>query len=223
MNTGSTPRPYHSQMRSVSARESTRTIVPCWPARSSCQNETRRVGRQVRHATAGAWVSRKVSRTWRRSSSNRADDFTSLSKRGRGRPVRMSALMRPGCAAHHQHAVAEIDRLLDAVGDEQHGRLVLRSRFSAVRPAASRGSARRPRRTARPSGESSGPSRRRGRAPCAAACRRKSRAGNASRSPSRPTRSMWVWLMARRLARGTPRISRPNSTLPITVRHGSRP
>ena len=70
----------------------------------------------------------------------------------------MSALMRPGRARHHEHAVAEIDRLLDAVGDEQHRGLVRRSRSPAARPAASRASARRGRRTARPSAGSSGPS-----------------------------------------------------------------
>ena len=53
--------------------------------------------------------------------------------------------------AHHRDAIGEIDRFVDLMGDEQHRLSRLRSRSSAARPACTRASARRARRTARPS------------------------------------------------------------------------
>ena len=78
-------------------------------------------------------------------------------------------------ALHDGDAVADLERLVEVVADEDDGLLQLASAARAARPAACRGSADRAPRTARPSAGCRRRWRRRGRGRRAAACRRTAR------------------------------------------------
>ena len=56
-----------------------------------------------------------------------------------------------GMRRHHQHAVGQVDRFRDVVGDEHDGRRGCAPRSPAIHHAGARGSSHRARRTARPS------------------------------------------------------------------------
>ena len=104
---------------------------------------------------------------------------------------------RPG--GEDDDAGAEEDRLRDAVGDEQDRLAGLPSRCAAARGSSSRASARRARRTARPSAPAWGRGPARARSPRAAACRPRARRGACPRRPrGRPARA------GRAPARGSP-------------------
>ena len=79
-------------------------------------------------------------------------------------------------ALHDGDVVADLQRLVEIVADEDDGLLQLAAAGRAARPAACRGSAGRAPRTARPSAGCRRRWRRRGRGRRAAACRRKARA-----------------------------------------------
>ena len=91
--------------------------------------------------------------------------------------------------AHDHDAVGDQHRLVEIVGDEQDGLAGARHESAAARPASSRGSARRARRTARPSAAPWDRWRARGRCRRAAACRRTIGAGGDRVEAPRPTRS----------------------------------
>ena len=91
--------------------------------------------------------------------------------RGRGRLTEtVRSRIRPGCG-QADHAIAEIDRLVEVMGHEDHGarRWPPPASTSSCNPAASSHPARR---TARPSAASSAPAPGSGRSAGAAACRR---------------------------------------------------
>ena len=77
-----------------------------------------------------------------------------------------------GMRRQQQDAVADLDRFRDRMGDEQHGEFGLAPRAAAVRPGRCAASARRARRTARPSAGYPAPSPCRARSRRAASCRR---------------------------------------------------
>ena len=94
-----------------------------------------------------------------------------------------------GAVLHHHHAVGEQHRLVEIVGDEQDGLAGARVDVDQFALHAPRASARRARRTARPSAGLSDRSRARARCRRAAACRRKADTGGGCRNPSgRPAR-----------------------------------
>ena len=134
----------------------------------------------------------------------------SAATRGRGRLTLQLADDAAGPRRHHDHAVAEEHRLVDRVGDQHHGLAGWRARCAAARRSSSRGSARRARRTARPSAGASDRATARGRWRRAAACRRTARTDTCSRSPA-----------IRRCEAGrAPAVSRPPMLCPPT-RSGS--
>ena len=98
----------------------------------------------------------------------------------------------PRARRHHDHAVGEQHRLVDAVGDEQHGLSPVAARASRGRSASARGSARRARRTARPSAAAADRGSARARWRRAGACRRTARAAG-----GRGTRRGRPWRGAR--------------------------
>ena len=96
-----------------------------------------------------------------------------------------------GPRRHHQHLVGEVDRLGQAVRDE-HDRLAAWStRCAAARGPWSCASARRGRRTARPSAAPADPAPGRARSRRAASCRPTARADSARRSPRDRPGSAW--------------------------------
>ena len=93
-------------------------------------------------------------------------------------------------ALEHDHPMAEQHRFLDRVGDEDHRGRPLAPKCAAARIAGSRGSARRPRRTARPSAARSARPRARAPGRSAAACRRTSDRDRRFSKPPSPTSVM---------------------------------
>ncbi len=85
--------------------------------------------------------------------------------------------------AHDDDARGEVDRLLDRMRDQHHGLAFRCEHLRAAGPASRCASARRARRTARPSAGTAGEPRRRARAPGAGACR--PRASSATRPRNR--------------------------------------
>ena len=81
--------------------------------------ETMSTGRRARHAHCGP--SRCLNRRCRYSRNRGSSRVVSWS-RGRGRSMSTISATRPGLAFKRHHAVAEVDRLFEIVGDEQHGR-----------------------------------------------------------------------------------------------------
>ena len=122
--------------------------------------------------------------------SRRTPGVEKISKvRGRWISIVMSSLIRPGRAVITSTRSERIDRLVDVVGDEQHGQPVLAPRPGQQLLHAAGGSARRARRTARPSAASRAGRRAPGRSRRAASCRPRAGSDRRRRSRSRPTRS----------------------------------
>src|SRR6516225_4987672 len=109
------PRPYHSQSASVPATEMARSAKPRWETCRLCRSQLMRVScgeRRLRLPERGAHQSLDLGVAGRRF-------HLALGARTRqlGRDIGDDP---PRPCAHHHHAVAEIDRLLDAMRDEQH-------------------------------------------------------------------------------------------------------
>ena len=142
--------------------------------------------------------------------------------RTRARQVDMDFLDHlAGARAHHQDAVRQTDRLLDAVRDEQHRGPAAQPQRFQVRPHLQARQAHRARRTARPSAAATD------RAPAcesatrAAACRRRAGADTcASRASSRSCANS-SFARASILFRGNPRMSACSVTLSNAVRNSS--
>ena len=84
-----------------------------------------------------------------------------------------SPMRADGPVGHHHDAVGQQHRLVDVVGDHQHGVAELADGSPSPSPADARASARRARRTARRAAAPSAPSPARGRGRRAASCRRR--------------------------------------------------
>ena len=79
------------------------------PASSPCGHRPADTGdRNAFCDEINAWISFRVSR-------NRAELRVSVCERGRGRPTSTDPMTRPGCGAEDEHAVGEVDGLVDVV------------------------------------------------------------------------------------------------------------
>ena len=136
-------------------------------------------------------------RPWRRTSSLSRSVIVAASVGDLGRveaprPLDVDGVLLDdpaGPAREQDDAVAEAHRLAHVVGHEDHASGRSRARAARARRAGRRGSWRRARRTARPSGARRRPARARARARRAGACRRRARAGACSPKPPRCTSS----------------------------------
>ncbi len=113
----------------------------------------------------------------RNSGCSRVVELVARAGQGHVEHGRDPARMRP----QRHHAVAEVDRLLQVVGDEQDRHAGGGDQARAPRPARTAGSWRPGRRTARPSAAATAPGRGSGQSAAAAACRRTGRRGSARR------------------------------------------
>ena len=141
------------------------------------------------------------------------------SSRGRGSGTSTISCTRP--CVHHHDAVGDQHRLVEIVGDEQDGLLGAGVDFQQFGLHRSRASARRARRTARPSAALSDRWRARGRCRRAAACRRRADSGRRFCESLRPTRSRYFLAVSRSGSPRMPFISRPNITFCSAESHGS--
>ena len=105
-------------------------------------------------------------------------------------------------------AVAQVDGLVDVVGDEHDRDVVAAPDLAARGPRGRRASARRRTRTARPSAGSAAGRRARGRSPRAAACRRRAATGSGRARRSSPTERQRLLDQSRRRPAGRLRAQR---------------
>ena len=141
------------------------------------------------------------------------------SARGRGSGTAMISCTRP--SLHHHDAVGDQHRLVEVVGDEQDGLAGAGVDVEQLGLHALRASARRARRTARPSAAPSGRWRARGRCRRAASCRRTTDAAGGCCESVRPTRSRYFSAVSRNGSPRMPFISSPNITFCSAESQGS--
>ena len=126
-------------------------------------------------------------------------------------------------AGQHHHPLAQVDGLVDVVGDEQDRHAESAATRRGPGPRGRPGSARRRPRTARPSAAPAARRRPRGRSPPAAACRRRAATGRRVRVPAARRVERLVHELARGRARPMPVCpQRQLDVVAARVIHGNR-